>query len=758
MRDMVLFYDKGAAEWYEALPMGNGRLGAMVYGTETEERIQLNEESLWSGFYDKDADNPLCLEHLEEMRRLVFEGKNAEAEEMSSKYLVCGGRGSTATKDDEPYGTYQTAGELFIKLHRDRAKIENFRRDLNITNGVASVQYTADGAGFNRTYICCPKYNVTAGKISSGTAGAVNAVIRFDRENADIVYYKNKKDAFILIRGGFVIDRGISYATSIRVKANGENAVVTCERLSGVTISNADSFEFYLSTTTTYADKMSPSETAMSNVDSAYGLGFEEMMRATKKRFEMMMTKATIDVNSDKSKENIPTDKRLSLMKAGERDDALIELYWQFGRYLLFCSSYNCVLPANLQGVWANGYQNPWSCDYHININIQMNYWLAELTSLPELEEVFFGYIRFIAKCGVRTAKVQYGCNGWVAHTITTPWGFTAPGEGASWGSFMCAGAWCVRHIWDHYLFSGDKKFLSENYDIIKGACEFFLDFLVTDPRSGYLVTAPSNSPENRYFDPETGKSIAICAGPTMDNCILYELFTILSDSSKVLGTDAAFAEKVIAAREKLPPLKIGKHGQIMEWQEDYDEPEIGHRHVSPLYALHPANLITKSKTPDLFAAAEKLIERRLSSGGGHTGWSRAWIINFYARLFNGEECYTHINQLLTKSTLNNLFDNHPPFQIDGNFGGTSGITEMMLQSHEDHVSLLPSLPEAWNTGSFTGLRARGGFSIDAQWSNGKPTSFTVTSEQGGTVTIQTVGNVYELTMEKGEVQTIKCN
>lgn len=752
MRDMILFYDKGASEWYEALPMGNGRLGAMVYGTETEERIQLNEETLWSGYYDEKADNPLCRENLDEMRKLVFEGKNVEAERLASKYLVCGGKGSTGTKDDEPYGTYQTAGELFIKLHSDNAKIENFRRDLNITSGVATVTYSSDGTNFSRTYVCCPKYNATAGMIKSDASGAVNAEIRFERKNSEVVvYYKNKKDAFIIIRGGFVIDKGISFATSIRIKANGDNASVVCSRTEGVTVTGADSVEFYLSTATTYADEMNPSERAIANVDTAYSLGFDEVVRATKKRFEMMMKRASIDIHSDKSKENIPTDKRLALMKNGKKDDALIELYWQFGRYLLFCSSYNSILPANLQGVWANGYQNPWSCDYHININIQMNYWLAELTSLPELEEAFFSYIRFLAKHGQRTAEVQYGCKGWVAHTITNPWGFTAPGEGVSWGSFMCAGAWCIEHIWNHYQFSGDKKFLAENYDIIKGACEFFLDFLVTDPRSGYLVTAPSNSPENRYYDPATGKSIAICAGPTMDNCILFELFTILEEAAKVLETDADFAEKVVAAREKLPPIKIGKHGQIMEWQEDYDEPEVGHRHVSPLYALHPSNLITQSKTPDLFKAAEKLIERRLSAGGGHTGWSRAWIINFYARLFNGDECYKHIYQLLTKSTLNNLFDNHPPFQIDGNFGGTSGIAEMMLQSHENYVRVLPSLPSEWSEGEFTGLRARGGFSFDAQWKNGKATAFSVTSEHGGKIEVHTGDNIYNFDLAEGE-------
>ena len=415
-------------------------------------------------------------------------------------------------------------------------------------------------------------------------------------------------------------------------------------------------------------------------------------------------------------------------MQDGESDASLLETYFAYGRYLLISSSYNCALPANLQGIWVNEYNPAWASDYHININLQMNYWLTDTCGLNELNIPYFNFLRFLSEHGSRTANVQYGINGWVAHTIANPWGFTATGEGASWGSFMCAGAWCCQHIITSYEFTLDREFLRKNYDILKGACEFFLGFLVIDPRNGHLVTCPSNSPENHFIAPDGGK-YAICAGPAMDSEIVRDIFEGCANACDILGIDADFAAILRKKLNLLAPISVGKHGQIMEWSEDFDEPEPWHRHISHLYALYPSMIIPRSH-PELMDACRKTLERRLSAGGGHTGWSRAWIINFFARLCDGDAALDNLNALLRKSTHPNLFDDHPPFQIDGNFGGTAGIAEMLIFSDGENIKLLPALPsdKEWQSGEFKGLRARGGIEVDCAWESGIITSCTLHS------------------------------
>ncbi len=742
MKNSRLIYKSPAKIWTDALPLGNGRMGAMVYGRLDCEKLQFNEETLWSGYHDDIADNPECAIKLHEIRQLLFDGKLKQAEEMANEYFVC--RGMGAGKNYTPantiaYGSFETAGQLYILLH-ENAQSQNYTRTLDLQNARAAVDYLIDGKKYNREYFISEKYSCLCGRLSCDEP--IFAKFVYTRDNADISYDND----LIVMQGHF--DKGIDFAAAIKIVGGSSDG-------KSVSIKSPD-IRFYVSIKTSYTGITNVTEEAVADVERASKVDYEKIKNQSFERVSRLMERCSIDIGQDC---DTPTDKRLCNLQNGKADvseiASLSELYFNYGRYLMISSSRNCVLPSNLQGIWTNDYNTIWSADYHININIQMNYWLTEVTDLSECGDVFLRYIKFLANHGKKTADVNYGMKGWVAHTVTNPWGFTAPGHSFSWGSFMCAGAWCCEHIWERWLYSKDIDFLREYYPVLKGSCEFFMDFLTQDKNTGYFVTAPSNSPENKYVDPNTGACVAICAGPTMDNCILYELFTNTANAAKILNADSDFAKQLIELRDKLPPIKIGKHGQIMEWQEDFEESEPGHRHLSMLYGLHPSNLITKSKTQELFEAAKVSIDRRLSHGGAHTGWSRAWIINFYARLGKGNECLEHITALLEKSTYPNLFDSHPPFQIDGNFGGCAGISEMLLQSHEDFINLLPALPDAWKNGSFKGLRARGGYKVSAKWDNSRLVSFSILSEQDGTVEVRYNHDKWQFTLLKNQTAEV---
>ncbi len=726
------WFDGPAAIWEESVPLGNGRIGMMPWGGIGSERIVLNEISLWSG-NRWDSDNPDALRYLPEIRRLLFEGRNGEAQELMYRTFTCLGRGSAG--DD--YGCFQNFGNLYLDFAVG-GEADNYRRELDLSKAVSRTSFTLDGVDYVREYFVSSTRDVGVVRLTASERGRIGFRLRFERDGR---FEADSKGGMLKFFGQLDAGpghEGMRYHGRVKVipaggRMEGADGVVT--------VSDADEVLLLVSLATDYAglpdypplddyDGGDPAEKTAALLD---GLpGYKALLGEHTAHYGAMFDRVSLTLPRN-ANSGLPTPRRLEAFVHDRSDADLANLYMQFGRYLLIGSTRPGGLPPNLQGLWAPQIRTPWNGDYHLNINLQMNLWGAETLNLPELQRPLIDFTSSLVSPGRWTARIYYGSRGWVTHILGNVWGFTSPGEHPSWGATNTAGAWLCRHLWEHYTFAPDMEYLRGIYPVMKGASQFFEDNLVEDPRTGWLVTAPTTSPENSYRMAD-GTVASVSPGSTMDDQIIRELFTNTAAAARLLGVDGEWAAGLEAALPRLKPTSVGKHGQVMEWPFDYDEAEPHHRHVSQLYGLYPGGELTYGKTPELMDAARVTLERR---GDASTGWSMAWKINFWARLHDGERAWKLFGDLLKPAgkghgTYPNLFSAHPPMQIDGNFGGSAAVGEMLMQSHEGFVRLLAAVPAGWDEGRVSGLRARGGFEVGFSWSGGTVSEAVVEASADG--------------------------